>query len=67
MINLECTNLIRVADQQLQLMIMGKKVEEQLDKAKKANIDPTNRLTNKIQKKLCKLRKKKQIYKQDLF
>ena len=48
-------------------MIMGKKVEEQLDKAKKANIDPTNRLTNKIQKKHCKLRKKKQIYKQDLF
>ena len=34
-----------------------KKIEEQLGKATKAKIDPTSRLTNKIQKKLCKLRK----------
>ena len=34
------------------------KIEEQLGKATKAEVDPTNRLTNKIQKKLCKLRKK---------
>ena len=33
------------------------KIEEQLGKASKAEIDPTNRLTKKIQKKLCKLRK----------
>ena len=33
------------------------KIEEQLGKATKAKIDPTSRLTNKIQKKLCKLRK----------
>ena len=41
------------------------KIEEQLGKATKAKTDPTSRLTNKIQKKLCKLRK--QIYKQNLF
>ena len=33
------------------------KIEEQLGKAKKAKIDPTSRLTNKIQKKICNLRK----------
>ena len=33
------------------------KIEEQLDKATKAKIDPTSRHTNKIQKKLCKLSK----------
>ena len=33
------------------------KIEEQLGKATKAKIDPTSRLTNKIQKKLCKRRK----------
>ena len=33
------------------------KIEEQLGKATKAKIDPTSRLTNKIQKKLCNLRK----------
>ena len=48
MINLECTKLTRVVDSQLQLMMRERRVEEQLDKAKKANIDPTNRLTNKI-------------------
>ena len=32
------------------------KIEEQLGKTTKAKIDPTSRLTNKIQKKLCKLR-----------
>ena len=37
------------------------KIEEQLGKATKAKIDPTNRLTNKIQKKLCKLRKEKKF------
>ena len=30
---------------------------EELGKATKAKIDPTSRLTNKIQKKLCNLRK----------
>ena len=30
------------------------KIEEQLGKATKAKIDPTSRLTNKIQTKLCK-------------
>ena len=41
------------------------KIEEQPGKSTKAKIDPTSRLTNKIQKKIYKLRK--QIYKQDLF
>ena len=40
--------MTRVVDSQLQLMMRERRVEEQLDKAKKANIDPTNRLTNKI-------------------
>ena len=39
------------------------KIEEQHGKATKAKIDPISRLTNKIQKKLCKLREKKQICK----
>ena len=34
------------------------KIEEQLAKAAKAKIDPTSRLTNKIQKKLANLEKK---------
>ena len=33
------------------------KIEEQLENTTKAKIDPASRLTNKIQKKLCKLRK----------
>ena len=33
------------------------KIEGQLCKATKAKISPTNRLPNKIQKKLCELRK----------
>ena len=35
------------------------KIEKQLGKVTKAKIDSTNRLTNKIHKKLCKLRKEK--------
>ena len=31
------------------------KMEEQLGKATKPKVDPTSRLTNKIQKKLCTL------------
>ena len=41
------------------------KIEEQPGKSTKEKIDPTSRLTNKMQKKNYKLRK--QIYKQDLF
>ena len=37
------------------------KMEEQLSKSAKTKIDPTSRLTNKIQKKLCKLRKVKNL------
>ena len=33
------------------------KIEEHLGKTTKAKIDPTSKLTNKIQKKLCKLTK----------
>ena len=43
------------------------KIEEQLGKATKAKVDPTSRLTNKIQKKLCKLIKENRFYKQDLL
>ena len=37
------------------------KIEEQLENTTKAKIDPASRLTNKIQKKLCKLRKIKNL------
>ena len=43
------------------------KIEEQLGKTKKAKIDPTSRLTKKIQKKLCKLRKKNKFTKKSYF
>ena len=36
---------------------LKKKIEEQLGKATKAKIDPTNRLMNKIQKNIYKIRK----------
>ena len=37
----------------------AKKINEQLGEATKAKIYPTNRLTSKIQRKLCKVRKEK--------
>ena len=43
------------------------KVEEQLGKATKAKIDPTSRLTNKIQKKLCNLRKENKFTNKTYF
>ena len=43
------------------------KVEEQLCKATKAKLDPKSRLTNKIQKKLCKLRKENKFTKKTYF
>ena len=43
------------------------KIEEQLGKATKAKIDPTSRLTNYIQKKLCKLRKEKKFTNKTYF
>ena len=43
------------------------KTEEQLGKATKAKIDPTSRLTNKIQKKLCKLRKENKFTNKTYF
>ena len=43
------------------------KIEEQLGKATKAKIDPTSRLTNKIQKKLCKLRKESKFTNKTYF
>ena len=43
------------------------KIKEQLDKATKAKIDPTSRLTNKIQKKLCKLRKQNKFTNKTYF
>ena len=49
MIKLECTNLTNDTAKE--------NIEEQIGKATKAKIDPTSRITNKIQKKLCKLRK----------
>ena len=43
------------------------KIEEQLGKATKAEIDPTSRLTSKIQKKLCKLRKESKFTNKTYF
>ena len=43
------------------------KIEEQLGKATKAKIDPTSRLTNKIQKKRCKLRKENKFTSKTYF
>ena len=43
------------------------KKEEQLGKATKAKRDPTSRLTNKIQKKLCKLRKENKFTNKTYF
>ena len=43
------------------------KIEEQLGKATKAKIDPTSRLTNKIQKKLCNLRKENKFTNKTYF
>ena len=43
------------------------KIEEQLGKATKAKIDSTSRLTNKIQKKLCKLRKENKFTNKTYF
>ena len=42
-------------------------IEEQLGKITKAKIDPTSRLTNKIQKKLCQLIKKNKFTKKTNF
>ena len=43
------------------------KIEEQLGKASKTKIDPTSRLMNKIQKKLCKLRKENKFTNKTYF
>ena len=43
------------------------KMEEQLGKATKGKIDPTSRLTNKIQKKLCKFRKENKFTNKTYF
>ena len=43
------------------------KIEEQLGKTTKAKIDPISRLTNKIQKKLCKLRKENKFTNKTYF
>ena len=43
------------------------KIEEQLGKATKAKIKPTSRLTNKIQKKLCKLEKENKFTNKTYF
>ena len=43
------------------------KIEEQLDKTTKVKIDPTSRLTNKIHKKLCKLRKENKFMNKTYF
>ena len=60
--------MIRDVDSQLSLMIRPrKKIEKQLGKATKAKIDPTSRLTNKIQKKLCKLRKENKFTNKTYF
>ena len=61
MINSECKDLIRVVDSQFQLTIRLKKINEQLGKATKGKIDPTNRLTSKIQRKLLKVKKEKKM------
>ena len=43
------------------------RIGEQLGKATKAKIDPRSRLANKIEKKLCKLRKEKQFTSKTYF
>ena len=43
------------------------KIEEQLGKETKARIDPTSKLTNKIQKKLCKLKKENKFTNKTYF
>ena len=43
------------------------KIEEQLGKATKAKIDPTSRLTNTIQKKLCNIRKENKLRNKTYF
>ena len=45
----------------------NEKIEEQLGKATKAKIKPTSRLTNKIQKKLCKLEKENKFTNKTYF
>ena len=45
----------------------NEKIEEQLGKATKAKIDATSRLTNKIQKKLCKFRKENKLANKTYF
>ena len=67
MINSECKDLIRVVDSQFQLTIRLKKINEQLGEATKGKIGPTNRLTSKIQRKLCKVRKEKKIANKTYF
>ena len=67
MINSECKDLIRVVDSQFQLTIRLKKINEQLGEATKGKIDPTNRFTSKIQRKLCKVRKEKKIANKTYF
>ena len=59
MIKLECTNLINDTAKE--------NIEEQTGKATKAKIDPTSRITNKIQKKLCKLRKENKFTNKTYF
>ena len=48
-------------DSQIQLTIGLKKIDKKLCEATEGKIDPTNRLTNKIQRKLCKFWKEKKI------
>ena len=43
------------------------KIEEQLGKATKAKIDPTSRLRNNIQKKLCQLKKENKFTNKTYF
>ena len=45
----------------------AKKIEEQLGKATKGKIDPTNRLMSKILRKLCKFRKEKKCTNKTYF
>ena len=45
----------------------AKEKTEELGKATKAKIDPTSRLTNKIQKKLCNLRKENKFTNKTYF
>ena len=60
--------MIRDVDSQLSLMIRPrKKIEKQLGKATKAKIDPTSRLTNKIQKNFVNLEKKTNLQTRHLF